>query len=258
MEVKDKIILLVGASGILGSKYSKELIKSGAKLIMSDLKNKKYLSTIKKNPKAKYLFCDLRKEHEIKEMVKKAYNYYNKIDGVIFNAATTQESLISNKKNNFPKFENYPLNLWNKSIEINLTSAFLVARESCNFLKKSKGSLIFVSSTYGLVGPDHRIYKGQKFKSIPAYSASKAGLVGLARWLATWLGKSSVRVNVVTPGGVYNNHNKKFKEDYSHRTPLNRMAKPEDLVGIIKFLISDSSKYATGQNFIIDGGFTAW
>ncbi len=258
ISVKNKRILLVGASGVLGSKYAKSLSDSGAKLIMSDLNNSKFKAVIKKNKKAKHLFCDLSNELEIIKMVKRASIFFKGLDGVIYNSAATQESFISKKKNNFPKFENYPLDLWNKSIDINLTGAFLVARETSNYLKKSKGSLVFVSSTYGLVGPDHRIYRGEKFKSIPAYSASKAGIIGLSKWLATWLGEYSVRVNVVTPGGVYNNHTKKFNKNYSNKTPLNRMANPNDLVGIILFLMSDSSSYSTGQNFIIDGGFTAW
>ena len=108
-----------------------------------------------------------------------------------------------------------------------------------------------------MVGPDHKIYKNEKFKSIPAYSASKAGVIGLARWLATWLGSSSVRVNVLTPGGVYNNHTKNFNRKYSDRTPLNRMAKSKEMNGMLAYLMSDESSYATGQNFIIDGGYTA-
>ena len=256
--VKNKRILLIGASGVLGSEYANSLNKQGAKLILSDLNNLNFKSVKNNNKKAKHLFCNLSNEQEIIRMVKKASKFFGGLDGVIYNSAATQESFISSKKNNFPKFENYPIDLWNKSIEINLTGAFLVAREVCKYLKKSKGSLVFVSSTYGLVGPDHRIYRGEKFKSIPTYSATKAGIIGLSRWLATWLGEHSVRVNVVTPGGVYNKHTKKFNKSYSNKTPLNRMAKPKDLVGIMLFLMSDSSSYSTGQNFIIDGGFTAW
>ena len=258
ISVKNKRILLVGASGVLGSQYARSLSENGAKLIMSDLKNLKFQAVIKKNKKAKHLFCDLSNELEIINMVKKASAFFKGLDGVIYNSAATQESFISKKKNNFPKFENYPLDLWNKSIDINLKGGVLVAREASKYLKKSKGSLVFVSSTYGLVGPDHRIYRGEKFKSIPAYSAAKAGIIGLSKWLATWFGEYSVRVNVVTPGGVYNHHTKKFNKNYSNKTPLNRMANPNDLVGIILFLMSDSSSYSTGQNFIIDGGFTAW
>ena len=254
---KKKRILLVGASGILGSEYAKFFHDNGARLIVSDIKSLKYEKLLKKIKKAKSIYCDLIQEKEIIKMVKKAASFYKGLDGVIINAAATQESLINNKKNNFPPFEKYPLKLWEKSIKINLTAGFLLARESVKFLKKSKGSLVFVSSTYGLVGPDHKIYKNEKFKSIPAYSTSKAGLIGLARWLATWLGHNSVRVNVLTPGGVYNNHSKSFNKKYSERTPLNRMAKSKEMNGILGYLMSDDSSYATGQNFIIDGGYTA-
>ena len=254
---KKKRILLVGASGILGSEYAKFFHDNGARLIVSDIKSLKYEKLLKKIKKAKSIYCDLIQEKEIIKMVKKAASFYKGLDGVIINAAATQESLINNKKNNFPPFEKYPLKLWEKSIKINLTAGFLLARESVKFLKKSKGSLVFVSSTYGLVGPDHKIYKNEKFKSIPAYSASKAGVIGLARWLATWLGSSSVRVNVLTPGGVYNNHTKNFNRKYSDRTPLNRMAKSKEMNGMLAYLMSDESSYATGQNFIIDGGYTA-
>lgn len=254
---KNKRILLIGASGVLGSEYAKFFHKNGARLIVSDIESLKYKKLLSKIKKAKHLNCDLLYEKEIINMVKTAASFYKGLDGVIINAAATQESLISNKENNFPTFEKYPLDLWEKSIKINLTAGFLVARESIKFLKKSKGSLVFVSSTYGLVGPDHKIYKNEKFKSIPAYSTSKAGVIGLARWLATWLGQNSVRVNVLTPGGVYNNHSKDFNRKYSERTPLNRMAKSKEMNGILGYLMSDDSSYATGQNFIIDGGYTA-
>lgn len=258
VEIKNKRILLVGASGVLGSEYVNFFHEKGVKLIISDLKTVKYERVIKKNKNVKALYCNLEKESDIITMIKKAGKIYNGLDGVIINAAATQESLVNNKTNNFPPFEKYPLNLWEKSIKVNLTAGFIVARETIKYLKKSKGSLVFVSSTYGLVGPDHSIYKGEKFKSIPAYSATKAGVIGLAKWLSTWLGKHSVRVNIVTPGGVYNNHSKSFKKKYSQRTPLNRMANSTEMNGILAFLMSDSSSYATGQNFIIDGGFTAW
>lgn len=258
ISVKNKRILLIGSSGVLGSEFVKALYENKANLIMSDVNNLKFNKVIKKFPDIKYLFCNLSKESEIIKMVSKAVNFYNGIDGVIFNSAVTQESLVKKNTNNFPDFENYPLSLWKKSIDVNLTSAFLIARECSKHLKKSNGSLVFVSSIYGIVGPDHSIYENQKFKSIPAYSASKAGLIGLARWLSTWYAKKNVRVNVVVPGGVFNNHNNRFKNIYSKKTIMNRMAKPDDLSGIILYLMSDRSSYVTGQNFIIDGGFTAW
>ena len=159
----------------------------------------------------------------------------------------------------FAEFEDYPLDVWQKTLDVNLTGTFLVAREVGRLMKSEGkgGCMINISSIYGVVGPDHRIYDGQPFKSFPGYSASKSGVIGLTKWLATWWGET-IRVNCVTPGGVFNGHNDQFVKAYSDRVPMGRMAKREELVGIILYLLSDSSSYVTGQNFIIDGGLTTW
>ncbi|MGH7831451.1 MAG: SDR family oxidoreductase, partial [Candidatus Binatia bacterium] len=153
----------------------------------------------------------------------------------------------------------YPLSVFQEVIQVNLLGTFLVARESGRVMKQmGGGSLINVSSIYGLVGPDHRMYEGQAFKSLPGYAASKAGVVGLTRWLATWWGREGVRVNCVIPGGVYNHHGEDFVRAYGDRTPMGRMADRDELGGIVVYLVSDASSYCTGQSFIIDGGYTAW
>ncbi len=118
--------------------------------------------------------------------------------------------------------------------------------------------MIFVSSTYGVVAPDHRLYIGENFKSIPAYSATKAGIIGLSKWLSTWLAPKKIRVNVVVPGGVKNKQSKKFIKNYSNKTPLGRMANRNEIFGIIEYLSNDTSTYTTGQTFVVDGGFTTW
>lgn len=141
----------------------------------------------------------------------------------------------------------------------NLTGVFLVAREGGRaMLASGGGSLVNVSSIYGVVGPDHRIYEGMPFASFSAYSASKAGVHGLTLWLATYWGRRGIRVNTVVPGGVYNEHDPEFVRRYSERTPMGRMAQREDMVGVIVYLASEASRYSTGQQFIIDGGLTAW
>lgn len=255
MKIKNKRILIVGASGVLGSHYVERFLEEGAKLVALDLNNLNFKRIKKKFPKLKCLNCDVQNEKDIKIQIRKAIRYLKGIDALIYNAAATQESFLKYKKK-FPKFENYPLDLWNLGLNVNLTGAFLAAREANSSLKKYKGSIIFVSSIYGIVGPDHKIYKGEKFKSIPSYSASKAGIIGLTKWLASW-NAGKVRVNVVSPGGVYNNHNKKFVKKYSSKTFIGRMAKKEEIFSIFQYLISDKASYVTGQNFIIDGGYTS-
>jgi NAD(P)-dependent dehydrogenase (short-subunit alcohol dehydrogenase family) len=180
------------------------------------------------------------------------------VDVVLNNAAATGEHLIK-VGNAFAPFEEYPLAVWEQVLRTNLTGVFLVAREGGKaMLAGGGGSLINVSSIYGVVGPDHRIYAGMPFSSFAAYAASKAGVHGLTLWLATYWGRAGIRVNTLVPGGVYNDHDPEFVRRYAERTPMGRMARREDLIGMVVFLASDASSYCTGQKFVVDGGLTAW
>jgi NAD(P)-dependent dehydrogenase (short-subunit alcohol dehydrogenase family) len=256
-DVSGKRILLVGATGVLGREYASTLAANGANLVIADRSTTDIKSFAEEiNTLSSYI--DVSSEQSVIECIEYCSSQLGGLDGVINNAAATSEGLM-NSGDLFANFEEYPLNLWNETINVNLTGAFLVARESGKLMKASSncGSLVNISSIYGVVGPDHRIYENQQFKSFPGYSASKAGVIGLTKWLATWWGES-VRVNCVTPGGVFNNHNNEFVKAYSNRVPLQRMANRNELSGIVLYLLSDSSSYVTGQNFIIDGGMTAW
>ncbi len=255
--IKDKRVILLGSCGVLGKMHAKILIENGAKLIMADRPG----STVLKDAKqlgVKGIEIDVTNENSITEGLNSCASFYNGFDGAIYNAAITSEFLsISDKK--VYTFEEYPLSLWQKAIDINLTGAFLFAREIGKHFKMGNGgSLINISSIYGVVGPDHKIYEGQTFNTFPAYSASKAGIIGLTKWLATLWGKDNIRVNCVTPGGVFNNHNVKFSDAYGKKTPIGRMANDHEITGALIYLLSDSSKYCTGQNIIVDGGFTCW
>ena len=255
--IKGKRVLLMGACGVLGRSHTKLLVEHGAKLIIAERPG----STVLKDAAELDIPAfeiDAGNEQSIILGTKEAESCYNGLDGAVYNAAITGEALAAGG-NTFPDFENYPLDLWQKAIDINLTGAFLFARETGKIFKAAGGgSLINIASIYGVVGPDHRLYEDQPFKSFPAYSASKAGIIGLSRWLATWWSKDNIRVNCVTPGGVYNNHNAKFVDAYSNRTPMGRMADRDEITGAIIYLLSDSSKYCTGHNLIVDGGLTAW
>lgn len=255
--IKGKRVLLLGACGVLGRVHARTLIEHGAQLIIADRPGSNVIEDAN-SLGILGLEIDADNESSMVVGIGSAAKHYGGLDSAIFNAAITSEGLAA-VGNPFHAFEEYPLALWQKAIDINLTGAFLFAREAGKVLKAGGGgSLINVASLYGVVGPDHRIYDGQSFQSFPAYSASKAGIIGLTRWLATWWGKDSVRVNSVSPGGVFNNHNESFATAYGNRTPLGRMADKDEITGILIYLLSDSSRYCTGQNFVIDGGFTAW
>lgn len=254
--VKKKRILLLGSCGVLGRAHSQILSDLGAKLILADRPGSgvvKYAQELQ----AVGIEIDVADEMSIVDGIKKGCNIYDGIDAAIYNVAITSELLASSDENKYT-LENYPLTLWNSAISVNLTGAFLFAKAVSPFLKASKGSLINVASVYGVVGPDHRIYEGQPFQSFPAYSASKAGLIGLTKWISTLWASDGVRVNSVSPGGVFNNHNESFTSAYGLRTPMGRMANKNEITGILVYLVSDSSQYCTGQNFSIDGGLSAW
>jgi NAD(P)-dependent dehydrogenase (short-subunit alcohol dehydrogenase family) len=261
--VSGKVIVITGATGILGAVYSKALAEAGATVIMTDLpaRHPEYASTTlckRKAVKTVGISCDLTNEQDVIDFFRRITNDYGKIDVILNNAAATGQHLQGNE-NAFNSFETSSLSVWEHIIKVNLTGVFLVAREGGKALKSSgNGSLINISSIYGLVGPDHRMYDNLPFCSIAAYAASKAGVHGFTKWLATYWGPLGVRVNTVVPGGVFANQPKTFVTRYEAKTPLGRMAHANDLVGIIVYLASNASRYCTGQQFIVDGGFTAW
>ena len=256
--LKNNKIVILGGSGKMGINFSKSLSSAGAKIILGDL-NKKYT-----NSKIKYRYCDVSKEDSINNFFQSVIKDEKKINTLIYN-------VYSKPKNYYQKFEKYENSVWNEVMNVNLSGAFKASKIAINHFKKNniKGNIIFVLSTYGLVGPDKSIYKnlrsknniyGGKFSlNTPAsYTTSKSGLLGLTKYLATTFGKDNIRVNALTPGGVFDNQEKLFVKNYSKKVPLGRMAKWHEYNGAILFLSSDASSYMTGSNLIIDGGWTAW
>jgi NAD(P)-dependent dehydrogenase (short-subunit alcohol dehydrogenase family) len=256
-DLAGKRILLVGATGVLGRGYANAMARCGARLAIADRRQSDVLD-FAKTIGATGVEIDVADERSVVAAVAKAVAALGGLNGAVTNAAATGEFLMK-EGDAFAAFEEYPLAVWQRTIDVNLTGTFLVARESGRAMKAGGGgSLVTVSSIYGVVGPDHRIYENQPFKSFAGYSASKAGVIGLTRWLATWWGRDGVRVNCITPGGVYNDHDPTFADAYANRTPMGRMADRDDLIGMLLFLLSDASAYCTGQNFVVDGGFTSW
>jgi NAD(P)-dependent dehydrogenase (short-subunit alcohol dehydrogenase family) len=261
--LEDRVVVITGCTGVLGSSYCRAIASRGARLVMADL--------AERDPAAKAaalaqetganvigVACDVGSEEAVKSLFETALQHFGRVDVVLNNAAATGEHLMK-VGDVFAPFEDYPLSVWDQVLRTNLTGVFLVAREGGKaMLASGGGSLINVSSIYGVVGPDHRIYEGMPFGSFPAYSAGKAGVHGLTLWLATYWGRKGIRVNTLVPGGVFNGHQAEFARRYSERTPMGRMANSDDLVGMVIYLASDASRYCTGQQFIVDGGLTAW
>lgn len=255
MDVDGKRVILVGATGVLGRAYSELLVRQGCRVGLADRPGSDVLD-LGKRLGTPAVEMDVAVEARVVDGMRLLGEALGGVDAVINNAAVTSEGLAKGG-DPFAPFEEASLGVWQTSIDVNLTGTFLVAREGGRMLKDGGGgSLINVSSIYGVVAPDHSMYDGMPFKSFAGYSASKAGVIGLTRWLATWWGKDGVRVNCVSPGGVFNNHDPEFVRRYSAKTAMGRMARPDDIAGMVLFLISDASSYCTGQNFIVDGGFS--
>jgi NAD(P)-dependent dehydrogenase (short-subunit alcohol dehydrogenase family) len=255
--LRGKRILLVGATGVLGRAFARAISEHGAVLAIADRASTDVRS-LAKTIGARGWDIDVTDEESVVSTIASAAKELDGLDGVVSNAAITSEAMMK-EGDGFSPFETYPLEVWRRTLDVNLTGTFLVAREGGRALKDSGGgSLVLTSSIYGIVGPDHRIYDGQAFRSFPGYTASKAGVIGLSKWLATWWGQDRIRVNSLAPGGVYNGHSDAFVAAYSNRTPMGRMATADEVVGMLIYLLSDSSRYCTGQTFVVDGGLTAW
>jgi NAD(P)-dependent dehydrogenase (short-subunit alcohol dehydrogenase family) len=165
----------------------------------------------------------------------------------------------------FAPFENYSLDEWRKIMAVNIDGMFLVAQAVGRKMiqQGTGGSIVQTSSIYGVMAPDQRIYEGSFYLdhqiNTPAvYSASKAAVIGLSKYLATYWATQGIRVNTLTPGGTESGQNEEFKSRYAARIPMGRMAAPSEIVGALLFLLSDASSYVTGQNILVDGGLSAW
>lgn len=261
--LEDRIVVVTGCTGVLGTAYCRALAQRGASLVMADLADRNpamRAASLGEETGAKTLgvACDVGCEADVIALFATAIAHFGRVDVVLNNAAATGEHLMS-AGDVFAPFEDYPLAVWERVLKTNLTGVFLVAREGGKAMSKTGGgSMINVSSIYAVVAPDHRIYEGMPFSSFPAYSAGKAGVHGLTLWLSSYWGRKSIRVNTLVPGGVNNQHQEEFVNRYSNRTPMGRMANSDDLVGMVIFLASDASRYCTGQQFIVDGGLSAW
>ena len=211
--------------------------------------------------KAKSYTGDISKKSELVEMKRKILNDFKTVYGLVNNAAYTAKGSRKESVKYASSFEEFPFELWTKSIDINLTGVFLCCQEFGKImLKQKKGVIVNISSTYGLVGSDQRIYGETKLNTPISYASTKGAVVNLTRYLAAYWHGKNIRVNTLTPGGVIDEsyQSKEFIKKYSEKTILGRMARSDEYNGALLFLMSDASSYMTGANLVIDGGWTAW
>lgn len=265
--LRGKTALVTGGAGLLGKQFIKGLGEAGAAVVIADLNEtaaQEYSEImLKNNIQALAVAVDVTNPESVASMVEKSVEKFGSLDILVNSAGLDPkfdpESLEEQSGN---AFESYPLEKWEKAIGVNLTGMFLACQAAARqMVKQNKGVIINLSSTYGLVGPDQRLYERpdgpRQYKPV-YYPVSKAGVLGLTRYLATYYAQKPIRVNALTPGGIYNKHDETFLKGYSARTVMGRMADPDEMNGAIVFLASDASSYMTGANLVVDGGWTVW
>jgi NAD(P)-dependent dehydrogenase (short-subunit alcohol dehydrogenase family) len=265
-DLTDKVAVVTGGAGILGQHFCAGLAESGAKVAVVDIDEERAKAlaqdlTQRYSSQSIGVGCDVSQPDSVATMVSQVLNEWGEINILHNNAASKSNDLDAF----FAPFEEYSLSQWREVMSVNLDGMFLVAQAiGKQMVTQNKGgSIIQTASIYGIIAPDRRIYEGsfylgRQIDSPAVYSASKAGVIGLTKYLATYWADKKIRVNSLTPGGVESGQNDEFKRRYSARVPLSRMAKPEEMVGALIYLASDASTYVTGHNLLIDGGLIAW
>jgi NAD(P)-dependent dehydrogenase (short-subunit alcohol dehydrogenase family) len=241
--VNDKVIIVTGGQGLLGKQIVNSLRNYGAIAISGDLK-------INVDDPHSYLI-DITKEASVEQFIANIVNTFGKIDGWVNNAYPRTADWGA-------KIEDTPFESWRRNVDMHLNGYFLCSKLVLEQMKKQRfGSVINMSSIYGLVGPDFSIYNGTSMTMPVAYSAIKGGVNNLTRYLAAYYGPYQIRVNTVSPGGIFDNQPESFVQAYNEKVPLRRMGSPNDIVSAVHFLLCDETSYLTGHNLIIDGGWTA-
>lgn len=256
-----QVAVVTGGAGILGRIFCRALADAGAQVAVVDLVEDAARAAADEIGEAAVGFaCDVADPASVEAAIAAVMARFGRIDVLVNNAATKTADVRAF----FEPFETYSLDTWREVMGVNIDGMFLMAQAvGREMLKAGSGRIVQTASIYGLVGPDSRIYDGSNYLGGPintpaVYSASKAAVVGLTRWLATHWADQGIRVNCLVPGGVSSGQNGVFDQRYSERVPMGRMARAEEMAAPMLFLASDASSYVTGQVLAVDGGWTAW
>lgn len=260
MSLKDRVALITGGAGHIGMAMAEALAEAGCNICLLDRPGDALASSVEKlrtkwGVKVEAIAIDLENEDERTTVPDTVMKDFGRLDILVNNAGFVGDSQLQGW---VVPFEDQRIDTWRRCMEVNLTSVFHLSQILYPMLKKHGiGSIVNISSIYGVVGPDLSLYEGTKMGNPAAYAASKGGMVQLTRWMSTVVAPE-VRVNCITPGGVFRNQAAIFVDRYEKKTPLGRMGKEEDFKGAILYLASDLSAYVTGQNLMVDGGWTTW
>lgn len=267
-----RVALVTGGAGLLGRRYCEALLEAGARVVIGDVDGERVAALAEElSPDcALGTALDVSDAQSVERTVTNATQRFRRLDILVNNAALTVRggSERLSPADYFAPFESYKRDVWDQALAVNLTGMMLCAQAAGRqFLAQDPpgGVMVNISSTYGVVAPDQRLYEGVRspyaettFNTPVSYAVTKTAVLGLTRYLATYWGGQHIRVNALTPHGVFDNHDDAFVRNFTYRSPLGRMARNDEYRGALLFLVSDASSYMTGANLIVDGGWTAW
>ena len=260
INLKGRRALITGATGGLGRVMAETLAELGADLVLVDREGSDFESLSENLTKywgvnVQHRICDLEQQAQRRELMAWLKSCSQGLNILINNAAFVGTSELQGWG---VPFEEQTLETWRRAMEVNLTAVFDLCQGLTPLLKVAKGAnIINISSIYGMYAPDWSLYEGTSMSNPAAYGASKGGLIQFTKWLATTIAPN-VRVNTISPGGIFRNQPESFVKRYEAKTPLARMGNEEDFRGVIAYLASDMSMYVTGQNLSVDGGWGVW
>lgn len=241
-DVTGRVIIITGGSGFLGTQYRKALEKAGAVVENFDVDTG----------------VDVTNEKSLQNAVSEVIKKNGKIDGLITNAAANPKADEGTSGGPWAPYSEFATDLFRKELDLNLVGSFLAAKTIAKpMMEKRRGSIIFIGSDLALIGPANYLYPEGRFKDI-AYGTSKAGVLGLMRFFAAYLGSHNIRVNTLIPGGMFRGHDPEFAKKNGALNMLGRMSQEGEYNGPVQFLLSDASSYMTGACLVVDGGRTAW
>ena len=267
--IRDKTAIVTGGVGLLGSEFCTTLAEAGAQVAIADKNistSSKLASSLRERGlKVIAIETNITDPQSVQSMVSTTLDTFGGLD-ILVNSAALDPKFDPHQYDvsvfGSGAFEDYPLQTWNQALEVNLTGTFLCCQAAVKPMLEQRGGVIInLSSIYGIVAPDQRVYQRKdeppQYKPV-YYSVTKAGILGLTRYLAAYYAGKNIRINAISPGGVFNGHDEEFIQAYSTKAVMGRMAEKDEMNGALLFLASDASAYMTGANLVVDGGWTTW
>lgn len=269
-DLKGRVAVITGGAGLLGREHATIIAEAGGIPILADIRENVAQKTAQEisdefQVPALGVGLDITCKEDVERLLDRVIEKFQRVDILINNAANDPKVDGENQKSNWSRFENFPLEMWQKDLAVGLTGAFICSQVIGSYMaNRESGVILNISSDLGIVGPDQRLYEvegcppdEQPVKPV-TYSVVKTGIIGLTRYLATYWAARGVRANALCPGGIDAGQPEEFKERVHSRIPMGRLARKDEYHGTVLFMVSDESSYMNGSVLTVDGGRTCW